>query len=351
MLCDGLTKHRLFHFNPDKGLLVLFLCQIAYMILGYFLYSLYPWKTLTFILRHITMVPFLLFSMEKMYLEKLLKLCRKYIILVVLVYYIMWLYQGNNGSFLNNYQYVAAYSSILVAILFAKMFTFPSFTRKDVAEIIFCLGAILLTGKRSYILILAVLFLIGMFFLKSNHKGSKIIRFVVPVGLVLTLILMVSPQLLLSITRLMNLGNDVSLSGRTRLWDLAKYLWSLNPINGVGYGVFSTYTANNFDYVYSNFGVQSTFAAHNIYLQLLAETGLVGLVLFCLFFIRALVVCINLIKKTTAVYDRYLLVVSLFMQLWFLLYGFSGNPLYMPGQFGLYLFAIASMKSLQKNMD
>lgn len=351
MLCDGLTKQRLFYLNPDKGLLVLFLCQIAYMILGYFLYSLYPWKTLTFILRHITMVPFMLFSIEKVYLENLLKLCRKYIILVVLVYYIMWLYQGNNGSFLNNYQYVAAYSSILVAILFAKLFTFPSFTRKDVAEIIFCLGAILLTGKRSYILVLAVLFLIGMFFLKSSHKGSKVIRFVVPVGLVLALILMVSPQLLLSITRLMNLGNDVSLSGRTRLWDLAKYLWSLNPINGVGYGVFSTYTANNLDYVYSKFGVQSTFAAHNIYLQLLAETGLVGLVLFCLFFIRALVVCINLIKKTTAVDDRYLLVVSLFMQLWFLLYGFSGNPLYMPGQFGLYLFAIASMKSLQKNME
>ena len=346
MLFDSLTKHRLFHLNPDKGLLLLFFCQIVYMVLGYFMYSLYPWKTFTFVIRHIVLIPFLLVYMDQNYLIKLLALCRKYILLIVFVYYIMWFFHGNNGSFLNNYQYVAAYSSILIALLLAKLFTYPIFKRQDIAEIIFCLGALFLTGKRSYVLILIILFAVGMLFLRSSHKGSKVLRLVLIVGIILAFVLMVAPQLLLSITRLIDLENDISLSGRTRLWDLAKYLWSLNPIYGVGYGVFSTYTANNMSFVYSNFGVQSTFAAHNIYLQLLAETGTVGLIIFLMFFLRALLMCISSIKITSDLEERYILIISLFLQLWFLIYGCSGNPLYMPGQFGLYLFSIVAMRSV-----
>ena len=45
---------------------------------------------------------------------------------------------------------------------------------------------------------------------------------------------------------------------------------------------------------------------------------------------------------------RYLATVALFLQMWFLMYGMSGNPLYMPGQFGMYLFGVLIIRSVAK---
>jgi O-antigen ligase len=73
-------------------------------------------------------------------------------------------------------------------------------------------------------------------------------------------------------------------SGRTALWTVAQRMIEAHPVDGVGIGNFPLRSVdflvrpgalNNDSYV-----VEEPLEAHNIYLQLLAETGIVGFLLF-----------------------------------------------------------------------
>ena len=347
VLIDSITKHKIFHIKVDRFLLVMFLLQLVYMTIGYKYFSMYPHKTYTFILRHITMLPFLICIMDKELLVKLVTLCTRYILLIDLVYLVMWFTKGNNGSFLNSYQHVAAYSSVLVTLHFAKLFGGMRLKRKDIIEILIGLFVLLMTGKRSYVLVILLIFIVGLIFLNNNYKSTRIFRVLIPIMMTGAFVMILNPRLLQSLERLSNFSSDVTLSGRTKLWSLALYLWRKNPIFGIGYGTFSTFTSNNLEFTYKNFGVQRNYAAHNIYIQLLTENGLLGCSIFFVFFIVALIKCYIYIRKSKEQSSNsyFLLVVSLFLQLWFLLYGLSGNPLYMSDQFAMYLFAIMIMRS------
>ena len=73
--------------------------------------------------------------------------------------------------------------------------------------------------------------------------------------------------------------------------------------------------------------------AHNIYLQLLAETGVVGLITFLYLFLS------NTIKLSKMIFAQGIdsicehenskyIAALIYLLLFFMLYGFSGNPLY-----------------------
>jgi O-antigen ligase len=90
---------------------------------------------------------------------------------------------------------------------------------------------------------------------------------------------------------------------RLELWQKAGYLFLKSPIFGVGFGRFDDIEPYNYQrlkgipgilslYTDSNF-VFSSSNAHNSYLQLLAETGIVGLGLLILFW----VLCFRIIYK------------------------------------------------------
>lgn len=353
MLIDAVTGHKIFHFKNNKLLVCLFCFQILYMLWQRCFYNMYQDKIQTFLIRHILVLPILLVSMDIKYINKILNISIKYILIIDVVYLLLWPIKGNNGSFINNYQYVAAYSSILVLIQLAKLFVDTYFPKEDVVIMLIGMLTLLMTGKRSYLIVIAVCFLVGIVFFRSKYKNSKIMKVITPLILGLLLIMVFKPDLLNSIIRFSELSTDSSLSGRTRLWDLAGYLWKTNYWNGIGYGAFSTFTSNHMGYVYSLFGVQNTYAAHNIYVQLLAETGVIGFCIFISFFVVALILTIRKLvqAKKSENNVKFIIITGLFLQLWFLIYGMSGNPLYMPGQFGLYLFAIMISNSVKINKN
>ena len=71
----------------------------------------------------------------------------------------------------------------------------------------------------------------------------------------------------------------VSSQGRQVLWGAAWSLFLSSPMSGVGYGSFGL--RDQRDFVLAGFGGDSTpYHAHNIYLNALAETGVIGLILF-----------------------------------------------------------------------
>lgn len=350
MLLDAFCNKRIFNFEWKKLEVILYLLQILLMAWQVCFHSQYPNKTMIFLIRHITMLPMIVVAIDEKYAYKLIKLSEYYVFIIDIVYLVMWPFRGNNGSFINSYQYVAAYSSILVTIILAKMFTMSAFSRKDICLLMIALLVLIMTGKRSYLIVLMIVFLSGILFIRGKKKIQRLIRIMVPILIAGGTILMFNPKILSAFARFSELNADSTLSGRTKLWTLAEYLWKLDFWTGIGYGSFSSFTTDHMAYVYSNFGVQRTYAAHNIYLQLLAETGIVGFCLFCAFFIAALIGSIKLLKQIekSEFELRYLATVALFLQMWFLMYGMSGNPLYMPGQFGMYLFGVLIIRSVAR---
>ena len=120
---------------------------------------------------------------------------------------------------------------------------------------------------------------------------------------------------------------DGDFSGRTSLYELALKLFRTNPLFGIGWGNFRAHTLGVF-----RVGNTATFETHNVYLQLLCENGIVGLSGFIIAVGSVLIYTIMKYAKTLKTYGvttatkAYKL--SLYIQLFFLTYCMSGNPLY-----------------------
>lgn len=139
------------------------------------------------------------------------------------------------------------------------------------------------------------------------------------------------PQIGATITRFVENIDDKTYTFRTVFWDYAKKLFYKNKIIGIGFGTFPNYLES------LNISSLPGFAAHNIYYQLLAETGIIGTTLFILFF------SYNLLRTFIYLHrhkNYKIIYFSLAFQLWFVIYGFTGNPLYLAEEIYIYLLGI-----------
>ena len=121
------------------------------------------------------------------------------------------------------------------------------------------------------------------------------------------------------------------------MWAYAKDMFLDRPLFGYGVGSYNIY-CNNMGYF------SGALHAHNIYIQMLAETGIVGFMLFMVAFISSLLKTVEITRKTMMTSNnstlKVIILFSLYMQLFFLLYGFSGNPLYNFTQLFVYFIGI-----------
>ena len=200
--------------------------------------------------------------------------------------------------------------------------------RKDIKNLIMFLVmvvALLLTGKRSDILFTAAGVYLAYFCYMSNKKRTRLtntIGIIIVVGIALLVIVNFVPSLATFVTRFEDTAEsgDVTL-GRTKMWAIAIDYFKQNPIIGLGWGRFSAVNLHE-------------WKAHNIYLQLLAETGILGFLVFAFFFISTLVNSWKHLKwiringKTSYDNEELHMLFAIAMQVFFLLYGITGNPLY-----------------------
>ena len=109
----------------------------------------------------------------------------------------------------------------------------------------------------------------------------------------------------------MRLGVDVS-TGRSELYSIAFDAYRNNPFLGIGVGRFTT--------------LQGAYTAtHNAYFQVLCEQGLFGLLLFLIPLSMCLIRTITLIRTAENSESLRYLKLSLYIQLVFIFYSFSGN--------------------------
>ena len=244
-------------------------------------------------------------------------------------------FSRNTSSGLTNQTGINAWFSV-IGLAIALTDYFINKKIKSFLLIFFYFIAILFTGKRAHFLFSIIS--AGIIYFKINkHKITKLLYF--PLFLLIGLIISFYffPELILErfIYRFMpNKEVDIS-ANRFFLWTHALNLFFKKPLLGWGYGYFSRISENFFTIPIN---------VHNVYIQLLCEVGLIG---FLLFFISTLGIIKYSLKNLNI--NNYESILSVFIQIFFLLYCFTGNPLTDIFIYCVYIFFVCSFYKLEKN--
>ena len=246
---------------------------------------------------------------------------------------------GGAGGFSTNVGYTAGYA---IAGIFATLAD-SSIPRKrpiinllkDCAILLFLMFALAMTGKRGPI-IFCVVTVVYCYTAPAQYlqKLKRYWKVFLMVGAAAAIFEFYRPTFSsLPIVRRAvdtlaryNRGEDYS-SGRFRLYTWAWKLFQENTLLGIGWGAFRATTPGNVT-------LARPMEAHNIYLQLLCENGVVGFVCFFALFLIFW-------NSTRLAYCRCrqhppskpnawtgLVYFSFAYQTFFLMYGVTGNPLY-----------------------
>lgn len=206
--------------------------------------------------------------------------------------------------------------------------------------------ALFFTGKRGHALFL--LLTIAICYILSSKGSDRLKRCgkILSVVLFSTIMLFLFRDFLTKIpllSRVMDTfhgiieGEDVS-SARLGLYKWAWRLFTENPLIGIGWGNYRTTVVGNVTFA-------SELDTHNIYLQLLTETGIIGFLCasmtFAVFWVitkNAYYQCLvdNSINNSSW---KQILLFSFAYQTFFLLYGLTGNVFFEQHYQLIYMFA------------
>lgn len=185
--------------------------------------------------------------------------------------------------------------------------------------------ALLLTGKRAHIGFTVLALFSILYFYYSNNERKRITRLmgVLIVGTFVAVALFtLVPSLAVVLERFQIASQmDDPTLGRSGMVQIAMLLFLSNPIQGIGWG-----NAQSLVFVNTNI--------HNVYAQLLAETGIVGFTVFVGWFIIILVFTLRKIvairkgRIAAVPNELFHLCFSGCFQVFFLVYCMTGNPLY-----------------------
>jgi len=182
--------------------------------------------------------------------------------------------------------------------------------------------ALVLTAKRGHIIFMFFSLIITYVLVINENYAKKVFKvfFVFIVTLIGFIIAAkIIPVVSLVLERFLYNG-DFS-SGRFVIWKEALTTVKDNLLFGIGWKGFYYKTLGQNSYLgYTN--------VHNIYIQLLCEAGIIGLIAVSIIFAYNLLVSIKVNKKLTDYADKKVLFFAVSSQIFFIIYGFTGCGLY-----------------------
>lgn len=195
------------------------------------------------------------------------------------------------GSTFGGPQALAMFLALTMSVAFAYVVRSPSRGLRAMAVISFliCLAGLGATESRGGLIgALAMMLAIGVFELPRLGKVMALIGLLaISAG---ALVVATLPGLDGNITSLVPGDRPAAVIDRLTIWRMALTVWGDHPILGVGLGNFHDHAlARQIDLLVP-LGYQS-FHAHNTYLEILADTGIVGLLCYILFLV-AMVRCL-----------------------------------------------------------
>lgn len=239
---------------------------------------------------------------------------------------------GLSNHYSQNGIYMAISLCASFALLFAK-------SRKNilwkVLLLLVVLFALILTGKRGVLIFSVFAMLISYIICKKGAFANKLITILFILSSMSLVIYALSfyiegiASAFARITAMFSENETLDVSnGRFKLYAIAWNFFKESPITGIGWREFSKEVVNfyNQDSVLRD--------AHNVFLQLLCETGIIGFSIFISLFISAIIQTVQLAAKSTkdmlklSDKTKIVLIFSLCYQVFFLAYCITGNPLY-----------------------
>ena len=234
---------------------------------------------------------------------------------------------------LSGYSSLSAFSCvILCACTFSKLFVSTNVSTiknkvLNIAGFLAALFALILTTKRSLFIAIIVAALLVFVLTKNLKRSAKYsLLLLAAVGVfVLFYFVRDSVNVISFLQRFQYSNNADFSSGRNEIIEKAINYLGSEWLFGFGTGTGAIYS--------NSLGVGG--GLHNIYLQILFENGVPGLIAWIYLFIK------NLKDVLAFRYDqsRPYVMTAIFMQICFFIYGFFGNPLYDLCIFGSYIIS------------
>lgn len=224
--------------------------------------------------------------------------------------------------------------------------------KSTITMIAFFLG-LAMSGKRAHFafcLIAAIYVYIVIYGTRSINRIIKRFLIVFCAALFLFIVLSTASVFQTTLTRIIAQENADVFSGRIIIWEPMWRDFLSSPFIGSGWGAF------RYNYSYLMMGNDRMTDGHNVYLQLLYETGILGfLAIGSLFFIsfRKTYQLYRIIQKDPffQASEKELMLFSVSMQLFFLMYCMTGNPLYDFIIFFPYIFACSVPITVKYNRE
>lgn len=186
--------------------------------------------------------------------------------------------------------------------------------------------ALLLTGKRAHALFTIATSAVLYYFHLSNEKKTRVLKILGMMLLGISIFIALISAVPALGTFVVRMSSD-SINTRTAMWGWALDAFKEQPILGIGWGQFRDLTIGRIKW-----GAIEAHA-HNTYIQLLCETGVVGFAWYILWMgymlygaIKLYVFLRNFPKENES--ERIYIGFALGFQIFFLLYCMTGNPLY-----------------------
>ncbi len=237
----------------------------------------------------------------------------------------------------NHYSQNGIYMAISLCASFALCFRKPG---KNILQKVLLLSvaffSLILTGKRGVLIFSVFAMLVSYIICKKGALANKLVTVLFILSSIALVVYALSfyvegvAAAFERITAMFSAQNETSdiSNGRFKLYAIAWNFFKESPILGIGWREFSKEVVNfyNQDSVLRD--------AHNVFLQLLCETGIAGFSVFVSLFISAITQTVQLVIKNTknmlclSDNTKMVLIFSLCYQVFFLTYCITGNPLY-----------------------
>lgn len=188
--------------------------------------------------------------------------------------------------------------------------------------------ALLVTSKRGPLLAVVAALVLGLYVGSGKYKFSAFLKiglFACGAAFIVVALSQFVPQIATVFERFAEISGGLddadATNGRSYLWERAVELWQSSPIVGHGWGTYRYYWEGRLDV--------ATSTAHNVFLNLLAEVGVAGLLLFLVAAIPPFVGLWQAMSRRGELgFDAFAVTFAFMFQIFFLVYSFTGSPLY-----------------------
>lgn len=236
--------------------------------------------------------------------------------------------------------YAALYMNIGIGIELAEHCRKKRLSKENVCLLLLYFIALLLASKRTFFMIAIVQCGLALCLFEDIKNKAKNMFAGLVLGIPCLLIAFVTiPQLTNLFERFKDGMEDPTMMGRTAFWGFCLEMFRLKPKFGFGFGSFNDVYFDMTQYLYK--GQPWEYHAHNIYLQLLGETGIVGFLLFLIPAAGCLILSVLLFRsiKESGVM-RQIAYMGMYLQFLFLAYGITGNFIYENAESAAYFTGI-----------